>query len=736
VSDSAGRRLRQLGDVAVSQLRHVGEKRTEALASLGIENVFDLLTVYPRRYIDRTKRVDLSDLTVGEEAAVFGEVKKVSSRRTKQGKVMVEVSVADDGGSIKIVFFNQAWRERQLPVGVQALFFAKVGEYKGQRQMTNPVVDVIVGPSGDERDLSRVGRVVAIYPASGKAGLTSWEIGGFIEESLRRAGPLLDPVPSSVRDELELVDRTQSYWGIHLPTDLADVAPARRRLVFDEFLRLQLLLALRRRRLEQSATAIRHPIDPEDLDVEPGAALLPSSTLVRRFLAGHHFALTNAQRRVLADIAADMASPLPMHRLLQGDVGSGKTVVALTTLLAAIDGGRQGALMAPTEVLAEQHLASLRKDLEGLSVHDERVLGGERPLSIQLLSGRVRARDRQVILDGLADASVDIVVGTNALLTDDVRFKALGAIVIDEQHRFGVEQRATLRDKGKQHSEERADPDLLVMTATPIPRTAAMVVFGDLDRSVLDEMPVGRVPIITSWAREQREVNECWQKVRDEVAKGRRAYVICPLVEGSERVEATSAVEERTRLALGELRGLSVGLLHGQMKGPEKEEVMAQFRAGDLNVLVATVVIEVGVDVAEASVIVIEDAWRFGLAQLHQLRGRVGRGDAQSFCYLLGAPPNDEGAVRLQALVDSNDGFALAEVDLDLRGEGTLLGARQRGRSDLRLANLRRDEDLLIAAQSVASALVQVDGLGLEPELVDELRLFVDDDEADYLFKS
>ena len=348
MSDSAGRRLRQLGDVAVSQLRHVGEKRTEALASLGIENVFDLLTVYPRRYIDRTKRVDLSDLTVGEEAAVFGEVKKVSSRRTKQGKVMVEVSVADDGGSIKIVFFNQAWRERQLPVGVQALFFAKVGEYKGQRQMTNPVVDVIVGPSGDERDLSRVGRVVAIYPASGKAGLTSWEIGGFIEESLRRAGPLLDPVPSSVRDELELVDRTQSYWGIHLPTDLADVAPARRRLVFDEFLRLQLLLALRRRRLEQSATAIRHPIDPEDLDVEPGAALLPSSTLVRRFLAGHHFALTNAQRRVLADIAADMASPLPMHRLLQGDVGSGKTVVALTTLLAAIDGGRQGALMAPT----------------------------------------------------------------------------------------------------------------------------------------------------------------------------------------------------------------------------------------------------------------------------------------------------------------------------------------------------------------------------------------------------
>ena len=735
MSDSAGRRLRQLGDVAVTQLRHVGEKRAQALASLGIENVFDLLTVYPRRYIDRTKRVDLSDLTVGEEAAIFGEVTKVSSRRTKQGKVMVEVTVADEGGSLKVVFFNQAWRERQLMLGVQALFFAKVGEYKGQRQMTNPVVDVIVGPSGDERDLSRVGRVVAIYPASGKAGLTSWEIGGFVEESLRRAGPLLDPLPISVREELDLVDRTQSYWGIHLPVDLADVAPARRRLVFDEFLRLQLLLALRRRRLEQSATGIRHPISLEDLDVATGSSP-SSSSLVRRFLAGHHFVLTAAQRRVLGEIVHDMASPLPMHRLLQGDVGSGKTVVALTTLLAAIDGGRQGALMAPTEVLAEQHVASLRRDLEGLTVHDARVLGGERPLSVQLLTGRLRARERAAVLEGLYDASVDIVVGTHALLTDDVRFKALGAIVIDEQHRFGVEQRATLRDKGKQHSDERADPDLLVMTATPIPRTAAMVVFGDLDRSVLDEMPVGRRPIITTWARDERAVHECWQRVRDEVASARRAYVICPLVEGSERVEATSAVEERTRLALGELRGLSVGLLHGQMKGPEKEEVMDQFRRGELNVLVATVVIEVGVDVPEASVIVIEDAWRFGLAQLHQLRGRVGRGEAQSYCYLLGTPPNDEGVRRLQALVESNDGFALAEVDLDLRGEGTLLGARQRGRSDLRLANLRRDEELLLSAQRVASALVALDGLSGEPELVDELRLFVDDDEAHYLFKS
>ncbi len=736
MSEAAPRRLRQLGEVPVDQLRNVGEKRVAALATLGIENVFDLLTVYPRRYIDRTKRVDLSDLTVGEEAAVFGEVSKISGRRTRQGRVMVEATVADDSGSFKVVFFNQPWRERQLPAGVQALFFGKVTDYRGQRQMTNPVVDVIVGPSGDERDATRVGRVVPIYPASGKAGLTSWEMGGFIEESLRRAGPLLDPVPESVRAELGLVDRTASFWGIHLPEEIDEVAPARRRLAFDEFLRLQLLLAMRRRRLEESGTGIRHPIASDDLDVKPGALTTPESSLVRRFLANHHFTLTGAQRRVLGEIAADLASPLPMHRLLQGDVGSGKTVVALTALLASLDGGRQGALMAPTEVLAEQHLASLRSDLDGLTKADPSVLGGRRPLSIQLLTGRVRAKDRQSVLDGLADGSVDVVVGTHALLTEDVRFRSLGVIVIDEQHRFGVEQRATLRDKGRDRSDEAADPDLLVMTATPIPRTAAMVVFGDLDRSVLDEMPVGRIPIVTNWARTDGEVTECWQRVRDEVAAGRRAYVICPLVEDSERVEATSAVQERTRLALEELRGLSLGILHGQMKGPDKEEVMAQFRSGELDVLVATVVIEVGVDVPEASVIVIEDAWRFGLAQLHQLRGRVGRGDVQSHCYLLGTPPSDEGAVRLRALVDSSDGFALAEIDLELRGEGTLLGSRQRGRSDLRLASLRRDEDLLRAAQEVASAMVRRRGLSDEPEMVDELRLFIDDEEADNLFKS
>jgi ATP-dependent DNA helicase RecG len=735
VSGAATRRLRELDAIPVDQLRHVGEKRAAALGSIDIHSVFDLLTTYPRRYLDRTQRVDLSDLTVGEEVAVFGEVTRVVARRTRQGRSMVEVTVSDADASLGVVFFNQAWRERQLQVGVQALFFAKVAEYRGKSQMTNPVVDVVVGPTGEERDPTRVGRVAAIYPASGKAGLTSWEIGGFVEESLRRAGPLLDPLDEELRASLDLVDRTAAYWGIHLPGDMGEVVPARRRLVFDEFLRLQLLLALRRRRLEEATSGIAHHVELADLDVAP-SDVNEGSSLVARFIGGHRYPLTNAQRRVLDEIGRDLASTVPMHRLLQGDVGSGKTLVAVTTLLVAIDGGYQGAFMAPTEVLAEQHVASLRHDLAGLRVSDANVLGGERTLVVEELTGRLRARERRDVLERLARGEIDIVVGTHALLTEDVSFRALGVVVIDEQHRFGVEQRAALRDKGRAHSAAARDPDLLVMTATPIPRTAAMVVFGDLDRSVLDEMPPGRRPITTTWARGPLEVADSWARVRSEVSAGRRAYVVCPLVDGSDRVVAASAVQERDRLAETELAGLRVGLLHGQMPSSAKEEVMDEFRSGRLDVLVATVVIEVGVDVPEASVMVIEDAWRFGLAQLHQLRGRVGRGEADSYCVVLGEPPTLDAVERLETFVATSDGFALAEADLDLRGEGTLLGARQQGRSDLRLASLRRDEEILVVARDVAATLVAADDLAGQPDLVDELRLFVDEDEASYLFKS
>ena len=719
--------------MSVDRLRNIGVKRTAALGEIGITNVFDLLTWYPRRYIDRTKQVDLSDLTVGDEAAVFGEVTKCRSARMKNGKPMVTLEVKDGPHKLGVVFFNQAWRERQLPVGTQAMFFGKVGEFRDQRQMTNPVVDVIVGLLSEDRDPGRVGRVVPIYPASGKAGLTSWEMGGFIEESLRRAGQLVDPLAETRRSEIGLVDRSRAMHDIHLPAELSDVGPARRRLAFDEFWRLQLLLALRRKRIEESATGITHQVLDSDLAVSPGSALTPDASLVRQFISQHRFALTGAQRRVLQEIAEDLRSNLPMHRLLQGDVGSGKTLVALASMLAVRGGGHQSALMAPTEVLAEQHATSLRRDVAGLKIADPNVLGGSREIHVALLTGSTKAKERQAILDGLSSGGIDILVGTHSLLNEELKFLSLGLVVIDEQHRFGVEQRAKLRENAKAHSSTSADPDLLVMTATPIPRTAAMVVFGDLDISTIDEMPVGRLPIETIWAESEDQVSSCWQRVRDEVESGHRVYVVCPLVEGSSKVEATSATEERSRLAMGELRGLSVGLLHGQMKPEEKELVMQQFRTGEIQVLVATTVIEVGVDVSEATVIVIEDAWRFGLAQLHQLRGRVGRGSDQSYCYLLGPAPSDESAIRLSALVASNDGFSLAETDLALRGEGTLLGARQRGRSDLILASLQEDLDLLEAAREVASQMVRAGDLaGME----EELRLFVDEDEATYLFRS
>jgi ATP-dependent DNA helicase RecG len=414
-------------------------------------------------------------------------------------------------------------------------------------------------------------------------------------------------------------------------------------------------------------------------------------------------------------------------------------VVAVATLLVAVQGGHQGAFMAPTEVLAEQHFFSVRELVAGLVVPDPQTLAGSRPLNVALLTSRTPAGARSKVHEGLRAGAVDVVVGTHALLTEDVRFASLGAVVIDEQHRFGVEQRAALRAKGRDGAGgDGADPDLLVMTATPIPRTAAMVVFGDLDVTELDEMPEGRAPIQTVWARTEEDEADAWQRVRDEVAAGHRAYVVCPLVEGSENIQAKSATQEKERLEQTVLAGLPIGLLHGQLKAADKEGVMAAFRRGELSVLVATTVVEVGVDVAEATVMVIEDADRFGIAQLHQLRGRVGRSDRPSWCYLLSAGATPDAATRLEALVKSTDGFELAEVDLDLRGEGTILGSRQKGRSDLKLASLRRvDRALVVSARQIAESLLGDDPL-LESTsvLADELRLFVGEDEAAYLLKS
>jgi len=428
-----------------------------------------------------------------------------------------------------------------------------------------------------------------------------------------------------------------------------------------------------------------------------------------------------------------------MHRLLQGDVGAGKTLVAVVAMLVGVDGGHQGALMAPTEVLAEQHATGIRRLLDGLRIPASDNLFGEREVRVELLTNSVTGEKRRDVLAGLADGSVDIAIGTHALIQEGVEFASLGVVVVDEQHRFGVEQRAALRDKGQA---DGRSPDVLVMTATPIPRTAAMTVYGDLDVSVLDEKPPGRTPIVTRHARGVEEA-DVWADVREQVSRGRQAYVVCPLIEESEKLEVASAEETRARLEAGELSGLRVGLLHGRMSSAEKEAVMDSFRTARLDVLVATTVIEVGVDVPNATVMVILDADRFGIAQLHQLRGRVGRGSHESTCWLVTSASDDESTLvgdvspRVEALVESDDGFLLAEVDLELRGEGTLMNKEQKGRSDLKLASLRRDRELVAMAREAAFAIVDDDPtLASHPGLREELELFLRPEDEEFLFKS
>jgi ATP-dependent DNA helicase RecG len=730
-----GRRLAQLEDISVTTLVSVKPKKAEALAEWGVTSVLDLLTTYPRRYIDRTRTADVADLAVGDEAVVFAEVKSTRSIRNPRGRGRVEVSVFDATGDMTLVFFNQPWREGQLSVGSQVLVWGKLADYRGKRQMAHPIVDLVARVESGAVE-SRMNQIIPVYPASAKAGLNSWEIATYVKEALDRAGPLADPLPVEWRRRFKLNGRTDAVRAIHRPERPADPWPARDRLVFDELLRLQLILVLRRRALERSARAIRHEVSPDE--VSPGGGL--GATLVGRFVAGLPFELTGAQRAALAKIFADMAGPLPMHRLLQGDVGSGKTVVAVGTMLAAVQGGHQGALMAPTEVLADQHFLGVRALADGLEVLDPGRLGGNRPVSVGLLTNKVPAKERARIVSELASGQMDIVIGTHALLTEDVQFASLGAVVVDEQHRFGVEQRAGLRAKGRiEESGDGAtvDPDLLVMTATPIPRTAAMVVFGDLDMTVVDEQPPGRAPITTVWARGDLEEAAAWERIRSEVAAGHRAYVVCPLVEESERVVARSAVEEHARLSAEVLAGLRVGLLHGQLPTAQKKEVMDAFRDGALQVLVATTVIEVGIDVPEATVVVVEDADRFGIAQLHQLRGRVGRSSLPSWCYLLGGGGTEDGDARLAAVERTTDGFELAEVDLELRGEGTVLGERQTGSSGLRLTKLRRDKEWVERAREVAESIVAADpDLDDHPTLLEEVRSLLDQANADFLFKS
>ncbi len=1052
-----------LGELAtwpVTRLNGVGDKKAEGLATLGVTSMLDLLTYYPRRYVDRTNEARIRDLVVGEEAMVLVTVVRTSSRRTRgrPPKVLVTADVRDDSGTLRVTFFNQAWRERQLAEGLTVALFGKVDLFGGRKQMTNPVVDLIG---------NRTGRIVPIYPQSEKARLSTWEIGDWVAEALRRSARrgLADPVPDWVLDRYDLVTRPEAFAGIHAPESMAHKEVARRRLVLDELLRVQLALVQRKRHIERTTRGIAH---------------VTHGPLLDAFLDRLPFDLTADQRAAVAEIGKDLSAPHPMHRLLQGDVGSGKaqplhslvltpygfrhmgelvvgddvitpggevtqvdsihpqgvrdvwrlvfsdattvdcddehlwvvntstgrargqkpkvmttrylrehlhekngasrwhverataadfeghghrpldpyllgallgdgtfrahiafssgdselvaavgallpdgcylqprkgrpydfgircrfrhsrehphpvakalwdlglrgrgshdkfvpdsyltspikdrhallqglldtdgtlhrdghdvsftsasldlalavrwltsslggiavlrvtrrawgqyysvgvrlpeefppfrlrrkadllkqktkyrnparairaieyvghlpvqcisvrhpsqmyvtdgfipthnTVVAVWTLLAAVQGGHQGAFMAPTEVLAEQHALGIRALLADVEVPDAGTsLFGARPVRFELLTNKVGASDRRRILAGLAAGEVDVAIGTHALIQEGVEFASLGAVVIDEQHRFGVEQRAALRDKAG----GGPVPDVLVMTATPIPRTAAMTVYGDLDVTVIRSRPAGRQEIVTTWARTEDDETAMWAAVRREVAAGRQAYVVTPLIEESDKLEVRSAEDTFAELAAGELEGQRLGLLHGRLGSADKEATMHQFREGRLDVLVATTVIEVGVDVPNATVMVVLHADRFGIAQLHQLRGRVGRGSEQSWCYLVSSSDTPEAEARLEALVKTTDGFALAEVDLDLRGEGTIMGERQKGRSDLKLASLRRDREWVERARAAAFAIVdgeggEAGGLDRHPDLLAEVALFLDDEDQDFLLK-
>ena len=682
----------------------IGDKRLADLHALEVDSVLDLLMYYPRRWVDRTQECRVCDLVAGASALVVVDVLSVDKRVTRNGRSMVTARVGDDTGKFTLTFFNQPWRSRQLYAGLTISVWGKPDTYRGALQMTNPIVDLI----GD-----RTGRIVPIYPQSGDNGVKTWEMAKWVEIALRKCAPrgVVDPVPETVRRKYHLVPRFEAMKSIHLPSSMDEVESARRRLAFDELLRVQTYLVREKKRIEQSARGIAHS---------------SRGVFVNQFVENLAFPLTSAQRRVIDEVTTDMSRTVPMNRLLQGDVGSGKTVVAVATLLTAVEGGYQGALMAPTEVLAEQHFAGVTRLLDGLVVTDPENLFGDRPVRVELLTNRVTGDQRRRVVAGLADGSIDIAIGTHALIQKGIEFKSLGAVVVDEQHRFGVEQRAKLREM----SEIR--PDTLVMTATPIPRTAALTIFGDLDVSVLDEMPPGRTPIVTHAVAGDAETAGMWAAVREAVGRGDQVYVVCPLIEESDKLEAASAEATFAELRDGELAGLRIGLMHGRMKSAEKDVVMDSFRRADLDVLVATTVIEVGVDVPNATQMVILDADRFGIAQLHQLRGRVGRGKKASTCWLVTRLSDDELIAemkpRIEALVASTDGFELAEVDLQLRGEGTIMDKRQSGGSDdLKLASLKTDRDLIEAARDVAVDLVGDDtSLAAHPQIRDEVQLFIE----------
>ena len=699
-------------DDRVDAVDGVGATGARTLRSeLAITTVRGLVEHYPRRHQDLGELMDLDAVVVGEPATLVGTITSWNRfsppRRGRRPLQIAEATVRTElGGTFRASFFNQSWRPNALPPGTVAAFSGQVKRFKGQLSFSSPEVtklgrgvQAVQGAAHLEHR-----QLLPVYPATAK--LPTWRLAQWVEAALEELPPFEDYLDEDELDRHDLLDLDTATRAIHLPEDRPTFDAARTRLAFDELFTLQLGLQWRRTRLEAELAGMAN--GPRD------------DGLAARYLAGLPFTPTGAQQRAFAEVGDDLRAERPMHRLLQGDVGAGKTLVAVWTMLCAVDAGRQAALMVPTEVLAEQHHRTLLDQLAPLGVN---VLDGVR---VELLTGSTTQTQRRRILGELLTGQVDLLVGTHALLEDVVRFDDLGVVVIDEQHRFGVSQRVALKDKAARTASGReVMPDVLVMTATPIPRSLALTAYGDLEVTVLDELPPGRQPIVTQLIGpddDARRRPRLEQFVRDQAAAGFQTYWVCPLVEESDAIPARAAVDEHRRLAEQVFPDLTVELVHGRMASDAKEAAMGRFRSGEAQVLVSTTVIEVGVDVPSATIMVIENAERFGISQLHQLRGRVGRGGGKSYCVLFGDAATDDGAGRLEAVAATTDGFVLAERDLAIRGEGQLFGERQSGLPDLKLARLLQDRDIVEATRALARQVIGADpDLAQHPRLRDEV---------------
>ena len=683
-------------DAPVSNLNGVGEVNAARFAKLGISTIRDLLHHYPTRYDDYSALKTINQLNYGESVTIIGRVASAWKHRTKTGMYVIRVALEDQSGMIECSWFTSErmvdYTMRNFQVGREIVISGKVTEYLGKLTFQNPAHE----PA--EKEWVVGGNIVPVYPLT--EGLQPLLVRRVMKHLIDYWPPkLADYMPDSVRQSVGMMTLPDAIHEIHWPRTFESQEQARRRLAFDELFVLQMAILKQRR----------------DWQGELAQPLAADENLLQALKTTLPYTLTGAQEKAIDAIIGDMRRPIAMHRLLQGDVGSGKTVVAALAMALTANAGAQAALMAPTEILAEQHYMNLTKLFDAMAEK-----GVIQPIQVRLLTGSVKANDKRDIYDGLAGGSIHVAIGTHALIQEAVTFKNLGLVVVDEQHRFGVEQRKALRAKGRE-----ANPHTLVMTATPIPRTLALTLYGDLDNTVLDEMPPGRQPIETHWfAPMERE--RAYAFVNQQVAQGRQAFIICPLVEESEKVEAKAAIEEHARLQREVFPRLKLGLLHGRMKAAEKDEVMGAFARGELDILVSTSVVEVGIDVPNASVMMIEGANRFGLSQLHQFRGRVGRGQYHSYCLLIADSSDAVSDERLTAIVSTQDGFKLAEKDLEIRGPGEFFGTRQSGEPELKLVNLR-DRDLLLTAREQAEAIFQRDPELSAPEdqpVVDKITAF------------